>query len=116
MVSTCFPIGGVLGVFDIEDLVEVLKRENAQDIFVASMPPEIKYCDYICVATSKSKRHMAAIMQFVRRVYKKKRNSSDLVPTTEGKGGSDWMALDLGRQFRLCKKGRKKVEVSGCFR
>lgn len=104
-----------MGVFDIEDLVDVLQRENAQDIFVARIPPEIKYCDYICVVTSKSKRHMAAIMQFVRRMYKKKRNSSDLVPNTEGKGGSDWMALDLGRRFRS-GKGRRKVEVSGRFR
>lgn len=111
MESACFPIGGVFGVFDIEDLVDVLRRENAQNIFVARMPPEVQYCDYICIATSKSTRHMSAIMQFVRRVYKKKRNRTDVVPNTEGKGGNDWMAIDLGMRFWSCERGSRKVEV-----
>nr|CAI5865958.1 unnamed protein product [Callosobruchus analis] len=87
---------GVTGVYDIEDLVEVLKRENAIDIFVAKVPDEIKYVNYICIVTGKSQRHMQALVQFVRRVYKQKRHESDLVPRAEGEMSKDWIAIDLG--------------------
>ncbi|VEN52554.1 unnamed protein product [Callosobruchus maculatus] len=87
---------GVTGVYDIEDLVEVLKQENAIDIFVAKVPDEIKYVNYICVVTGKSQRHMQALVQFVRRVYKQKRHETDLIPKTEGEMSKDWIAIDLG--------------------
>lgn len=74
--------------------------ENAEDIFVASVPPEYKYVDYICITTTKSNRHMQALIQFVRRVYKQKRHKSDVVPRTEGGESKDWIALDLGMFFK----------------
>lgn len=33
---------------------------------------------------------------FVRKVYKMKRNSSDILPKVEGEKCKNWMALDLG--------------------
>ncbi|XP_069698294.1 mitochondrial assembly of ribosomal large subunit protein 1 [Periplaneta americana] len=87
---------GVRGVFDIEDLVDVLRNERLEDIFVVSLPEEFKYVDYIVVVTAKSVRHMSAVAEFVRKVYKKKRHSYDLIPKIEGKNCKDWMALDLG--------------------
>ncbi|RZC36893.1 uncharacterized protein BDFB_005785, partial [Asbolus verrucosus] len=86
---------GVRGVYDIEDLVDVLRRENSEDIFVAALPKEVKYVDYICVVTGKSRKHMQAIAQFVRKVYKRKMYKSDLIPKLEGVNSTDWMALDL---------------------
>lgn len=88
--------GGIHGVFDIEDLVEVLKRDNAIDIFVSEVPSHLKYVDYICVITARSPRHMKAIAEFVRKMYKAKRSEKDLVPKLEGKGSTEWVALDLG--------------------
>lgn len=90
--------GGKTGVFDIEDLVEVLKRDNAERIFVAKVPKEWAYVDYIVVVTAKSVRHMKALMQFVRKAYKIKRHETDLIPVTEGKTSSEWQAIDLGKQ------------------
>lgn len=87
---------GLTGVFDIEDLIDVLKRENALDIFVAKIPDGINYADYICVASVKSTRHMHAVCQFVRRVYKMKRSKKDRIPKLEGEKSKDWQALDLG--------------------
>lgn len=83
-------------MFDIEDLVDVLKRDNAEDIFVAKVPAEVNYVDFLCVVSGKSYRHMLALSQFVRRVYKQKRHSSDIVPKLEGENSRDWIALDLG--------------------
>ncbi|KAF5305704.1 hypothetical protein FQA39_LY09193, partial [Lamprigera yunnana] len=87
---------GKTGVYDIQDLVSVLKCENANDIFVASVPPEINYVNHICIASARSHKHMSAVMQFVRKVYKQKRHKGDEIPKLEGKGSKDWLALDLG--------------------
>lgn len=89
-------LGGLNGVFDIEDLVDVVKKENAFHIFVAKVPPEINYVDYICLINGKSQKHMQALAQFVCRVYKKKRKEGDIIPRIEGKASNDWIALDLG--------------------
>lgn len=83
-------------MYDIEDLVQVLKRENAVDIFVASVPSELGYVDYMCLVSGKSQKHMQAMAQFVRRVYKQKRNEYDFIPRIEGEKSKDWIALDLG--------------------
>lgn len=87
---------GVTGVFEVEDLVNVLRRENMLDIFVVSVPPEFKYVNYMVIVTGKSQRHMYATAEFVRRVFKKKRHSNDSIPEIEGKDSKDWIAMDLG--------------------
>lgn len=88
--------GGIHGVFDIEEIVDILRREKVENIFVASLPPDIKYVDYIIVVTGKSKRHMSAVAEFVRKLYKKKRYPYDFIPRIEGENSNDWLALDLG--------------------
>ncbi|KAL0849020.1 hypothetical protein ABMA28_013393 [Loxostege sticticalis] len=87
---------GISGVFEIEDLVELLQRENSKDIFVANVPPELNYVEYICIVSGRSKRHVLALAEFVRRVYKKKCFKNDPIPRIEGKESNEWMALDLG--------------------
>lgn len=89
-------VGGINGVFDIEDLVEVLRRDNGIDIFVSQVPSHLKYVDYICVVTARSPRHMKAIAEFVRKMYKVKRTQDDLIPRLEGKGSGEWVAMDMG--------------------
>lgn len=89
-------VGGVNGVFEIEDLVDVLRRENADDIFVCSVPKNLKYVDYLCVVTGRSQRHRTALVQFVRKLFKLKRHKGDVLPKIEGPKSKTWMALDLG--------------------
>ncbi|KAJ8726220.1 hypothetical protein PYW07_000918 [Mythimna separata] len=87
---------GQTGVFEIEDLVELLQRENSKDIFVAAVPKDIRYVDYICVVSGRNKRHILGLSEFVRKVYKKKCYNTDPIPRIEGKESDEWMALDLG--------------------
>uniref|UniRef100_D3TRF4 Mitochondrial assembly of ribosomal large subunit protein 1 n=1 Tax=Glossina morsitans morsitans TaxID=37546 RepID=D3TRF4_GLOMM len=87
---------GIRGVFDIDSLVEVLRKEGAEDIFVCSVPTELKYVDYLVVCSGRSHRHLTAIAEFVRYMYKVKRHSDDTLPKIEGKKSHEWMALDLG--------------------
>lgn len=94
-------LGGANGVFEIEDLVELLQRENCKDIFVAAVPKDIRYVDYICTVSGRNKRHILGIAEFVRKVYKKKCFKSDHIPRIEGKESDEWMALDLGEYLYL---------------
>ncbi|XP_015584732.1 uncharacterized protein LOC107262742 [Cephus cinctus] len=87
---------GVNGVFDIEDLVELLKRDNAKNIFVATVPAELAYVDYLVVVNARSQKHMNALANFVRKAYKLKRHKTDQIPKVEGANSKDWLALDLG--------------------
>ena len=81
--------------------MELLKREKLEDIFVATVPSQLNYVDYIVVVTGKSFRHMSAVTEFVRRVFKKKMNPSDRIPKIEGENSKDWMAMDLGMYILL---------------
>lgn len=91
-----FILGGVTGVIEIDELVSILHRENAADIFVVNVPKELTYTDYLVIVTCRSKRHMAATAEFVRSVYKYKTNSSTDIPLIEGQASKDWQAIDLG--------------------
>ena len=82
--------------------MELLKKDNAVNIFVCKVPKEINYVDYMCIVNGISHRHMNALAQYVRRVYKMKRNSDDGVPKIEGKDSNDWLALDLGKFKEIC--------------
>uniref|UniRef100_A0A1I8M8X8 Mitochondrial assembly of ribosomal large subunit protein 1 n=1 Tax=Musca domestica TaxID=7370 RepID=A0A1I8M8X8_MUSDO len=87
---------GVHGVFDVEDLVDVLRKESAEDIFVCSVPKDLKYVDHMVICSGRSYRHMLATAEFVRRVFKMKRHKGDVLPKIEGEKSRDWMAMDLG--------------------
>ncbi|XP_014259915.1 mitochondrial assembly of ribosomal large subunit protein 1 [Cimex lectularius] len=88
-------IRGKTGVFDIEDLIQLLNENKATNVFVARLPKELNYVDYIVIVSAKSRRHLMGVGEVVRRTFKKKRNSSDIIPKLEGEN-SDWVALDLG--------------------
>lgn len=77
--------------------MELLQRENSKDIFVAAVPPELNYVQYICIVSARSKRHILALAEFVRKVFKRKCYKSDNIPKIEGKDSNEWMALDLGK-------------------
>lgn len=96
-----FYLGGVSGVYEIEDLVEVLHKNNASNIFVALVPANIRYVDYIVVASGKSQKHLMATAEFIHKLFKKKRKSSDSIPKIINKKPTDWIALDMGEYYFL---------------
>lgn len=48
------------------------------------------------MVSARSKRHIRALAEFVRKVYKKKCHKNDYIPRIEGKDSEEWIALDLG--------------------
>ncbi|XP_050092883.1 uncharacterized protein LOC126575907 [Anopheles aquasalis] len=84
------------GVFDLNDLVAILKLQNVIDMFVCAVPKHIKYVDYMCVVSGRNRKHMLGIAETVKKTFKIKRHTSDPIPKIEGETSSDWMAMDLG--------------------
>jgi len=89
---------GKRGVFDLEELVDILKGEKLRDIVVIRVPEERQYCDFMIVATGRNTRHVNVVSSVVLSVYKNKMNSSDHVPRREGAENPScgWIAMDMG--------------------
>lgn len=105
---------GATGVFDVEELVELLRDENARDICVMSVPQEYSYVDYMVIVSGKSKRHLLAMAEFVKWVYKRKRGAKDPASVrVEGKDNTDWLAIDMGNiALHLMEPGvREKYDL-----
>lgn len=92
-------LGGVTGVYEIEDLVEVLQKNNASDIFVVSIPSNIRYVDYIVISSGRSQKHLMSIVEFVHKLFKLKCRPTDSIPRILNKKPLDWIALDLGEHY-----------------
>lgn len=85
---------------EIPELVSILERENAKDIFVCRVPKDCKYVDFMVVCSSHSFRSMSALAEIVRRTVKCKNEDKIIgLPAIEGAKSKDWMALDLGRIY-----------------
>ncbi|XP_074604315.1 ribosomal silencing factor RsfS-like protein, 312 isoform X2 [Brevipalpus obovatus] len=86
---------GQMGIFDMPDLVQTLRAENMRDIVVIKVPPELKYCDYMVIATAKSPRHLAGVTEFIIKLSKLKRSQDDRFLFVEGKDSKDWRVIDM---------------------
>ena len=61
IIMNYFVVGGSRGVFDIDDLVTVLRSENAKDICVIALPDHLRLADYMVIVSGISFRHCRAI-------------------------------------------------------
>ncbi|GFR69419.1 mitochondrial assembly of ribosomal large subunit protein 1 [Elysia marginata] len=52
---------GENGVFELEELLQLLDHLGAEDIASFPVPPEARFCDYMVVVSAKSRRHLQAI-------------------------------------------------------
>lgn len=46
------------GVFDIDELITLLREEKMMDIATIKVPKELKYCHYMVLCSATSQRHM----------------------------------------------------------
>lgn len=87
---------GQQGVFDVEEIVKVLKDENGIDVRVLDIPPVVRFVDHMVIVSGKSLRHMRAMAATIESLYKKKQLNSDRTFRLEGRECKDWFAMDLG--------------------
>lgn len=84
------------GVFDVEELVEILVKERARNICVIKVPSHHQYVDHMVIVSGRSLKHLKAMAEFIKKLYKRKKSEADYFPAIEGKKSDDWMAIDLG--------------------
>ncbi|RLW11258.1 hypothetical protein DV515_00001593 [Chloebia gouldiae] len=61
----CQPADTVLPEFSIDLVVALLRQENAKDICVIQLSPELKYCDYFIIVSGFSTRHLHAMANYM---------------------------------------------------
>ncbi|KAM6412238.1 mitochondrial assembly of ribosomal large subunit protein 1 [Pluvialis apricaria] len=86
----------VLPKFNIDFVVALLRQENAKDICVIQLPPEIKYCNYFIIVSGSSTRHLHAMAHYMLKMYKHHKEESDPYTQIEGKETDDWLCIDFG--------------------
>ncbi|XP_028720006.1 mitochondrial assembly of ribosomal large subunit protein 1 [Peromyscus leucopus] len=82
--------------FDIDMLVSLLRQENARDICVIKVPPEMRYTDYFVICSGTSSRHLHAMAYYIVKMYKHLKCRSDPHVKIEGKDTDDWLCVDFG--------------------
>ncbi|CAN7991133.1 unnamed protein product [Ixodes hexagonus] len=87
---------GESGVFEVEELVSVLRDEKLTDICVIAVPKEMVYTDYLVLCTAVSPRHSRGVAEFLKKLYKRKKDKKDPTLFIEGEQCPDWKVLDMG--------------------
>ncbi|XP_073703407.1 mitochondrial assembly of ribosomal large subunit protein 1 isoform X2 [Garra rufa] len=82
--------------FDVSLLVSMLKQENATDICVIRVPPELKYTNHMIIVSGSSPRHLSAIAAFVLKVFKLMKKDEEPHVRLEGRDCDDWKCIDFG--------------------
>uniref|UniRef100_A0A8D2PKN0 Mitochondrial assembly of ribosomal large subunit protein 1 n=1 Tax=Zosterops lateralis melanops TaxID=1220523 RepID=A0A8D2PKN0_ZOSLA len=86
----------VLPKFNIDLVVALLRQENAKDICVIQLSPEIKYCDYFIIVSGFSTRHLHAMANYMLKMYKHLKEDGSPRTQIEGKETDDWLCIDFG--------------------
>lgn len=86
----------VLPKFNIDLVVALLRQENAKDICVIQLSPEIKYCDYFIIVSGFSTRHLHAMANYMLKMYKHLKEEGGPNTQIEGKETDDWLCIDFG--------------------
>ncbi|XP_063266626.1 mitochondrial assembly of ribosomal large subunit protein 1 [Prinia subflava] len=90
------PADTVLPKFNIDLVVALLRQENAKDICVIQLSPEIKYCDYFIIVSGFSTRHLHAMANYMLKMYKHLKEEGGPHTQIEGKETDDWLCIDFG--------------------
>ncbi|CAF0901372.1 unnamed protein product [Adineta steineri] len=87
---------GKKGVFDLEDILQILRDERMRDICVIEIPPEQQYAHYLIIATAFSARHLKNTSEYINKLYKAKKKSNDPYLSSDCRDGTRWHAMDMG--------------------
>ncbi|XP_077088728.1 mitochondrial assembly of ribosomal large subunit protein 1 [Siphateles boraxobius] len=82
--------------FDVGLLVSVLRQENASDICVIRVSPELRYTDHMIIVSGSSPRHLSAMAECVLKSFKFLRKNEERHVRLEGRDCDDWKCIDFG--------------------
>lgn len=112
-INTSKFVRGKTGVFDLEEMITLLKEENFKDIITIKVPKKFKYCDYMIICTSISNKQLKVInyifqkilitnfnyyfqsfVELLDQIYKLKKNFQDPYLNLSDKS-ENWRLIDL---------------------
>ncbi|KAE8596506.1 hypothetical protein XENTR_v10016128 [Xenopus tropicalis] len=93
----------LLPSFDINTLVSLLRQENAKDLCVIRVPPQLKYTDYFVVVSGFSTRHVQAMAQYSVKVYKYLKREDEPHVQIEGNIVVHFMLPETREKYELEK-------------
>ncbi|KGL83477.1 Mitochondrial assembly of ribosomal large subunit protein 1, partial [Tinamus guttatus] len=67
-----------LSRFNIDFVVSLLRQENAKDICVIQVSPELRYCEYFIIVSGSSTRHLHAMAEYMLKMYKCQKEEASL--------------------------------------
>ncbi|XP_053122130.1 mitochondrial assembly of ribosomal large subunit protein 1 [Hemicordylus capensis] len=82
--------------FNLDYVVSLLRQENAKDICVIQLPPEMRYSNYFVIVSGSSTRHLHAMVHYLVKMYKHLKRDCDPHILIEGKDCDDWLCIDFG--------------------
>ncbi|KAM7175801.1 mitochondrial assembly of ribosomal large subunit protein 1 [Macrochelys suwanniensis] len=85
-----------LSKLNIDFIIALLRQENASNICVIQVPPEMRYSDYFIIVSGSSSRHLHAMAHYMLKMYKQLKQENDPHIQIEGKDTDDWMCIDFG--------------------
>ncbi|XP_054847903.1 mitochondrial assembly of ribosomal large subunit protein 1 [Eublepharis macularius] len=97
----CPDIGGdpsdyAASTFSIDHMVSLLRQENAKDICVIQLPPEMRYSNYFIIVSGSSARHLHAMAHYLVKMYKHLKTDSEPHVLIEGRETDNWLCIDFG--------------------
>ncbi|KAJ7322407.1 hypothetical protein JRQ81_018694 [Phrynocephalus forsythii] len=90
------PTDPVPAAFTFQDIVAILRQENASDICVIQLPPEVNYSNHFIIVSGSSGRHLHAMAQYLLKMYKHTVKGCRTHVVIEGKDTDDWLCIDFG--------------------
>ncbi|XP_077159389.1 mitochondrial assembly of ribosomal large subunit protein 1 [Paroedura picta] len=82
--------------FSIDHMVLLLRQENAKDICVIQLPPDLRYSDYFIIVSGSSTRHLHAMAHYLVKMYKYLKTESEPHVRIEGRETDNWLCIDFG--------------------
>ncbi|CAF1152765.1 unnamed protein product [Rotaria sordida] len=79
------------GVFNLDDIIQILRDERMKDICVIEISPEQQYVQYLVLATAFSARHLKSTSEYINKL-----KSNDPYLSNECLDGSRWHDMDIG--------------------
>ena len=83
-------------MFDVESVVNLLKKNNVEDICCIAIPDELNYANNMLIGTCQSLKHLNATYERLNKVYKRAREHDDVYIKGRASEESKWCAMDLG--------------------
>ncbi|KFV82118.1 Mitochondrial assembly of ribosomal large subunit protein 1, partial [Struthio camelus australis] len=100
-----------LSKFNIDFVVALLRQENAKDICVIQVPPEIKYCNYFIIVSGSSTRHLHAMAHYILKMVRRLPPTPFRAGRSYGQERASWLFISSIVMHFMLPETRETYEL-----